>query len=191
MDRFDSPNNQLLLIAREVSRDVEKEQLRKSNVCILCAAEFTTRAILKAHLKQLHNQNNYTCTNCGKSFSTYGNLYIHMTSVHSESRISCSACDDTFTRKSSMEDHYKNFHLNMRIKCHYCEFEAGLKANLRIHMKKAHKKEISMSLKKTSLERKIDRNVINAVQTLQNIATLNVKLSSNEESRIKHENEDC
>ena len=92
-------------------RSVPKE---KNFICEICSSDFTTKAILKNHIKNIHETPEAKqCGECGKHFKYRSLLYNHVTTVHENKKESCMYCQKQCKNKTALRKHVKHNHSEM------------------------------------------------------------------------------
>lgn len=110
----------------------------KIHKCTQCTTGFSTKCLLRAHIKGVHTtERPYTCDTCGKSYKTKEAVIQHSHS-HKEGRFKCEECGKIFILKAAYQAHIKQVHLGERLSiCSTCgkSFSTpyGLKLHTRMH----------------------------------------------------------
>ena len=93
-------------------------------VCNECRKTFSSREVLKHHLKKLHpkecvsskpesgeTRKKFACFDCGKKFTTHGNLRRHHSTIHRGiKRFHCPLCICKFGQKVTLDLHLASVH---------------------------------------------------------------------------------
>ncbi|XP_034237691.1 uncharacterized protein LOC117643114 [Thrips palmi] len=156
----------------QLNRHLEKfhgfQKPSNSFECSECAANFSTKFVLKRHLKNIHNicheeeKKQFKCDKCDSSFTERKSLYRHLRTKHDQTEIDmeqqdnskkprstqeigfeCYVCDKTFVSVSTLNRHKKLQHdlvLNNsgKFKCPQCSDEFATKGQLDHHVDSAH-----------------------------------------------------
>lgn len=109
--------------------------------CHKCKKDYQTKAHLKHHLRNAHNQKrDFPCPICGKRFKDAGGVRDHKKMMHNPSRATfpCGICGKPLMTKVSRRLHEKR-HLETTIwKCEICHKSYKSSSGVNSHMKSAH-----------------------------------------------------
>lgn len=117
---------------------VHNEQKQpKSNVCHICAKNFSTRTGLHEHMVTIHQpreKGQMQCTECGKWLMNNRCLKTHMI-LHSNAEFRCDQCDYVTKKKVLLNRHLLTQHSNDRpYVCNLCGRDFKMKRALTVHI---------------------------------------------------------
>ena len=69
--------------------------------CDQCQYKAGTKAMLKIHHNNLHQNMKHTCNTCGHQTSSKGGLRRHQQSLHEGKKYPCDSCDYQATERGS------------------------------------------------------------------------------------------
>ncbi|XP_053674172.1 zinc finger protein 471-like [Anopheles nili] len=79
--------------------------------CDQCGAVFTSKKLLKQHLKSHTAVRNFHCVQCTLSFKTFHHLRRHIKAVHNDVRFQCEHCNASYCRRDKLRMHIEKAHL--------------------------------------------------------------------------------
>lgn len=109
----------------------------QSNVCHICAKNFSTRTGLQEHMVTIHQpreKGQLQCNECGKWLMNNRCLKTHMI-LHSDVEFRCDKCEYVTKKKTLLNRHLLTKHSNLRpYKCDRCGRDFKMKRSLTIHI---------------------------------------------------------
>lgn len=82
----------------------------KKYKCDLCEKAFTSRDILKKHIRSHTAERPFLCSFCGKGFSSTYALKVHTRQHTNETPFTCDHCPAAFKQKCSLITHLSSKH---------------------------------------------------------------------------------
>ena len=127
---------------------------KKNNQCQECGSYFLTQALLKTHIKTIHEgqkldeneqfdetkvENPVNCNLCNITINNEYALSIHQGSVHGFERPwGCSCCGKNFARHLELVNHKRIHSGDKPFQCDVCGARFNQKQNLRTHVRHIH-----------------------------------------------------
>lgn len=144
-----------LLIVPETQNILTKR--KKNNKCQICEAYFLTKALLKTHLRTVHEGESLedlepdylenetkveapvVCSVCSITVNNQYALSIHQGSVHGcERPWGCGQCGKTFARHLELVNHRRIHSGDKPFQCEVCGMRFNQKQNLHTHVRHIH-----------------------------------------------------
>ena len=91
-----------------VTSHIETKHEVATHVCSQCDKQFSTKIILRRHIKSLHKK--YACNQCDRQFTRQDTLTTHIQSKHEGVKYVCNHCGQQFTEKGRLTTHTKRRH---------------------------------------------------------------------------------
>ena len=144
-----------LLIVPETQNTLTKR--KKNNKCQICEAYFLTKALLKTHLRTVHEGESIedlepdylenetkveapvVCSECNITVNNQYALSIHQGSVHGcERPWGCGQCGKKFVRHLELVNHRRIHSGDKPFQCEVCGMRFNQKQNLHTHVRHIH-----------------------------------------------------
>ena len=113
----------------------------KNFPCKDCGKEYSSKAILTAHIQSTHKGIRFDCNMCDNTFASKTHLRTHVKVIHEEGIVAklkkCSKCSYSSTRKANFKRHILEVHENQKEKCNFCQKYFG-RSDLNRHIKRMH-----------------------------------------------------
>ena len=126
---------------------------KRNNQCKLCGGYFLTQALLKTHVKSVHEgeqiletdlddtkiENPVVCSDCDITVNNEYTLAIHQGSVHGNERPwLCKVCGKNFARHLELINHKRVHSGDKPFQCDVCGARFNQKQNLHTHVRHLH-----------------------------------------------------
>ena len=127
---------------------------KKNNKCAQCDGYFLTQALLKTHIRTIHEkqphdeneeidetkvENPVTCNLCNITINNEYALSIHQGSVHGfEKPWGCNTCGKNFARHLELVNHKRIHSGDKPFQCDFCGARFNQKQNLHTHVRHIH-----------------------------------------------------
>ncbi|XP_013191582.2 zinc finger protein 883 [Amyelois transitella] len=102
--------------------------------CDICQKDYSTKSLLKRHMKLHRNERPYQCTKCAKSYSRHDQLLQHMKWHDGIKPYICSFCSKAFNQLCSLKDHIRTHTGETPYLCSECGKSFTNSSNLRQHL---------------------------------------------------------
>ena len=114
--------------------------LHKENTCNICLKIFNGTKILKAHVKECHEERKNQCELCSQSFAKACYLRDHINSIHRGLKMfQCDVCNEQFTRRNGLKRHNEAKHTKIKnFQCSLCDAAFGRNHLLKDHIRVLH-----------------------------------------------------
>ncbi|XP_055845193.1 gastrula zinc finger protein XlCGF57.1-like isoform X2 [Episyrphus balteatus] len=110
----------------------------KSNICIKCNKDFSTKTNLMRHMSTHDGVKPFTCPTCGKGFTQNGSLKQHIFIHTGEKPHVCHVCQRGFTQSKSLIFHMRRHTGEKPFNCEECGINFRQKDGLKHHIQKYH-----------------------------------------------------
>ena len=114
--------------------------LHKKITCDICLKIFNGTKILKAHVKECHEERKNQCEQCSQSFAKLCYLRDHINSIHKGLKMfQCDVCNEKFTRRNGLKRHDEAKHTKLKkFHCSLCDAAFGRNHLLKDHIRVLH-----------------------------------------------------
>lgn len=119
----------------------------KDQFCDICQKGFTTKSILKQHLKTHLPSKPWKCSQCPRDFSQKSKLLEHVNRHNSSPPFVCQICQKPFYQKDRLKTHELSHSNSRPFECTICSLTFRRKYELNKHQK-IHNNTIKDQLKK-------------------------------------------
>uniref|UniRef100_A0A8D8XIA8 Zinc finger protein 27 n=1 Tax=Cacopsylla melanoneura TaxID=428564 RepID=A0A8D8XIA8_9HEMI len=116
---------------------------KKSHLCHLCSASFTSKRGLDGHIKVLHEgveraRDFSQCELCGKSFIHRHHYHRHKKNIHGDGKPTCDICGKILGSKDNLVSHMNTHTGNAPYECLICCIHFKHRASQTAHYKRNH-----------------------------------------------------
>eukprot|EP01083_Nonionella_stella_P271326 919381_1 len=106
--------------------------------CSECSKDFSTRTVLKTHMRSHSGELPYSCDFCPRQFRWQTSLQVH-TQMHTEEKpYECGICSKWFATRSSLGTHMRKHSGETPFECDVCSKRFMWQTSLRVHVKAHH-----------------------------------------------------
>uniref|UniRef100_A0A8D8LMF1 Zinc finger protein 260 n=1 Tax=Cacopsylla melanoneura TaxID=428564 RepID=A0A8D8LMF1_9HEMI len=112
----------------------------KKFICDLCSIHLSSMAVLKAHIKRVHQSDpepktKVQCHVCGSEYLNKVSLSRHIRCIHGDGKPKCHICGKVVSNKQVLKDHI-NYHTGEKpYACEYCSKKFASKSVLKTHVR--------------------------------------------------------
>jgi len=176
-----------------LKKHVEIVHTKEISSCDECGKVFNCRKYLTDHKRSVHREAEMlSCEYCSKQFKDFM-LKAHIRNVHSQENSSCDDCGKVYPSVKGLRDHQRTVHRNLDLFCDLCGKNFKCKSYLAIHVRRYHNavyEDQSCDQCDKVFKTKNDLYLHNkSVHTVENIpCTICGKVSRNKYTLKKHMN---
>ena len=136
--------------ANRVIDHESRKHWEKNEICPLCNKRYSSKALLKQHIKTIHAMGNEkaVCDQCGAAVPAHlfkhhlkvkhDPTYVKPKNIRPNRLVTCRECDFSTNKPGQMSRHYARVHKTADKKCPHCESMFYLQSDLTKHVKFIH-----------------------------------------------------